>query len=542
MSVSLPDLESPQPASIAEAPAPITLRPVLSARCELGLPHLLLTALLGGLFMAANYVGLRPTDLWCHVAYGEWMLQHRALPAEDPFLAFAEGMPVIDAPWLTQIILAKVYSNAGGEALSTLFALTVLASAVLLARAVFLRTRSLPVVFAGLILYIIVAWSRLWTIRPEMFGMLGFTLLLWLLARQEASPRGSFGKRLLVPIAVLPLFALWANLHGSFVCGLAVLACCLLGEAIEVGCRTRELAAVMRSRRVHRWLLITELATLGTLLNPYGIKLLIWTLTFAASPNLRDVLEWQSLSFSGVGATGFGISLFILLAVFRLSRRRVRPAEYLLLGLFATAAALGVRMLGWYAAILVYVLAPYAAEIIARLQQARTRSKPLTQVRNFRYTCACLLLAWICFALSPSSQQLLGGSGRSPRQLYQEDTPLELTEFLAKHPVKGPVFNPQHWGDWLIVSGGGDRKVLLSTMIHHVPQRVWQDALHIGNAGPGWERTLQKYGIETVILDKKHQPLLATVIKRSPNWRVRHDDDRALVATWRETAAVSASE
>lgn len=541
MSVSLPDLESPEPASVAEAPAQVMLQPVLGARFELGLPHLLLTALFGALFMAANYVGLRPTDLWCHVAYGEWMLQHRAIPTEDPFLAFAAGMRVIDAPWLTQIILAEVYKYAGGEALSTLFALTVLASAVLLARAIFLRTRSLPVVFAGLILYVTVAWSRLWTIRPEMFGMLGFTLLLWLLARQETSPRGSFGKRRLVPIAVLPLFAAWANLHGSFVCGLAVLVCCLLGEAIAVGWRTGNPGAVIRSRRVHRWLLVAELATLGTLLNPYGIGLLIWTLTFAASSNLGDVMEWQSLSFSGVGATGFAVSLIVLLVVFRLSRRPARAADYLLLGLFATAAALGVRMLGWYAAVLVYVLAPHAAEMASRLARHAKLQNLAFAKRNFRYTCACLLMAWICFALSPSSQHVLGGSGRSPQQLYQEDTPLKLTEYLAKNPIKGPVFNPQHWGDWLIVEGGGAGKVLLSTMIHHVPQRVWQDALHIGNAGPGWERTLQKYGIETVILDKKHQPLLATVIKRSPNWRVRYDDDRALVATWRETA-VSASE
>jgi hypothetical protein len=283
------------------------------------------------------------------------------------------------------------------------------------------------------------------------------------------------------------------------------------------------------------------------------MNLLVWTFTFAGSPNLRDVLEWQSLSFTGVGAVGFALSIVLMLAVFRLSPRRVRPAECLLLGLFAVGAALGVRMLGWYAAILVFVLTPHVAEIIARIWPRWHESdaaddsmtgdpmQGLPSGGNFRYTCACLLMAWICFALSPSSQRVLGGAGRSAQQLYQDETPLALTEYLKEHPLEGNVFNPQHWGDWLVVEGSGAGKVLLTTMIHHVPERVWQDALLVANAGPGWERTLQKYNIETVIIDKKNQPLLAGVVKRSPNWRVRHDDERALLATWRDPAGKASS-
>jgi hypothetical protein len=517
----------------------------------LGLPHLVLTALFGALFMAANYVGLRPNDLWCHVAFGQWILDHGSLPAEDPFLAYSQGMPVMNGAWLSQLLLAKVYAIGGGELLSTLFAGTLLAAFVLFGRAFYLRTQSLAITVGALAFSVLVGWSRLWTIRPEVFGTLCFSLLLWLVAGREG--RSSSRHRLLL-FSAAPLFALWASLHGSFVCGLAVLGCQLLGTAVDVAWRHQDWQALLRSRAVRRWLLITELAALGTLFNPEGMDLLVWTVSFAGSPNLRDVAEWQSLSFAGVGGFGFSLSLVTMLFVLRHSRRRVHPADILLMAVFTTAAVLGVRMIGWYAAILAYVLAPHAAEILARWRQrwaAREGSLvetgddgpcSLPQGCNFRYTLACLLLVWICFALSPSSHRVLGGPGRTPEQLYQEDTPLELTEYLRSSVLPGQIFNPQHWGDWILVNGNPGRPIFITTMIHNVPRRVWEDYMRVSTAGPGWERTLHKYRVETVIVDKRHQPLLAAVLKRSQNWRVRHEDDRALLCTWRAESARRTSE
>lgn len=545
MSVSPLDTVIEKPAGVA-APVPETLEPVLSAHQALGLKHLLLTGLFGGLFMAANYVGLRPTDLWCHVAYGRWILEQGTLPRVDPFLANSAGMTVMDGAWLSQVLLAKAYAAGGGELLSTIFSGILLLSYTLLFRAIYLRTGSLAISTGAIVLALAVGWSRLWTIRPEMFGTLCFSLLLWLLAGVDARPSG---RRLLL-VAAAPLFALWVNLHGSFVCGLAVIYCYLLGAAIQAGWRCRNWRAVLASRRVRRWLVVAELATLGSLLNPYGMDLLVWTLAFAGNTNMRDVLEWQSLSFTGVGGIGFALSIVTLLFVLRHSRRRLQPADVLLIGLFGMAAMIGVRMIGWYAAVLIFVLAPHVADIVKRwsthvasdvIESDSLVDDAMPKGRSFRYTFACLLMAWISFALSPASQKLLGET-RTAEQLYQDDTPLELTEYLRKNPPQGRIFNPQHWGDWIVVDGHARGSVFATTMIHNLPARVWQDYMQISAAGAGWERLLQKYTIDVAIIDKKHQPLLASVIKRSPNWRVRYEDERAMVAAWRAELSIPSDE
>ena len=60
------------------------------------------------------------------------------------------------------------------------------------------------------------------TIRPQLFGMLGFAATLWAIARLPSRKH---------PLAWLPaLFALWANLHGSFAMGLVALGCYCLGH------------------------------------------------------------------------------------------------------------------------------------------------------------------------------------------------------------------------------------------------------------------------------------------------------------------------
>lgn len=283
------------------------------------------------------------------------------------------------------------------------------------------------------------------------------------------------------------------------------------------------------------------------------MDLLVWTVAFAGNPNMKDVLEWQSLSFAGVGGAGFALSIALLLFVWRHSRRRVKPTEVLLIALFGVVTMLGVRMIGWYAAILVYVLAPHAADVISRWcgqwpcaaageeEPLATNPAVILSGSSFRYTFACLLLAWICFALSPASQRLLGTT-RTAKQLYQEDTPLDLTAYLRKNPPQGHIFNPQHWGDWILVDGRAGEPIFATTMIHNMPHRVWQDYRQISVAGSGWERLLQKYHIDVAILDKKHQVALAALVKRSPNWSVQYEDDRAVVAAWRSERGKSSDE
>ncbi len=532
----------------------LVIRPVLSTKYALGLKHLGLTAVLGLLFLAVNMVGLRPTDLWCHVAYGEWILDHRALPTSDPFMPLSEGMKVVDTAWLSQVTLALVDKWGGAELLSSLFALTMAAAFTLLARTYFLQTQSVALTIVGLLSAVFVDWSRMWTIRPEMFAAVCFAALLWLIAR-SANRAGVSGSGAALLVGVPALFALWANLHGSFVCGLAVLGCYSLGAAIEAAWRRRDVRTAFRNARVRRWLVLCELAVLGSLCNPYLMDLLLNTLFFAGNENLRDVMEWGPLSLTGVGGVEFALSWVAIAVLFRHSRRRVSATDVLLLAVFSVAAAMSVRMIAWYAPVVVFVLLPHLADICRRVWEGSREPNALEHEpsdddedafylpvgRSFKYSLSCLLMVWICFALSPSSQRLLGGAPRTPEQVYQSQTPLGVSKYLREHPPQGLVFNPQHWGDWLVADGPADIKVFTTTMIHLIPAQVWRDYGRVSQAGPNWQSILERYCVTTLVIDKTNQPMLAGVIRNAADWSVAYEDEQGLVATRRGEGSMQAT-
>lgn len=518
------------------------LSPVLNSRFALGSGHLALTLLLGALFMVANYVGLRPTDLWCHVAYGNWMIARDTLPSEDPFLSLSEGMPVVDNAWLSQLVLAGASRLGGAELLSSLFGVSVLLYFAILAWVFYRQTGRLAGALVGAGVTLAIGWSRLWTIRPEMFAAICFALLLEIVRCVRAArhtglalPRMGW----VICVSVPALFAVWANLHGSFVCGLAVLVCCWVGSAIEAVWRHKSLHAAVRSPSARRWLVLGELAAAGCLLNPYGMKLLVSTLLFSGNENLRSVLEWGPLSLGGIGGLEFAASVGLVLLVFRRSRRAMPAADVLLLAVFGLAAAASLRMLTWYAPVAAFVLLPHLAEWLTRGGAAIRRAAPPLFVRSLKLTLACGLAAWVCFALSPAGTLLLGGQRRTAKQVLQSATPLALTEHLRRHPPRGQVFNPQYWGDWLVEDGPPGIQVFATTMIHLVPGQVWRDYERIYQASPAWQTLLDRYAVTTVVVDKQSQAQLWPAIRNSEKWGVWYEDDQAAVLVRRKPAGKS---
>lgn len=541
---------STQTPPLAEVQEPV-LVPVLSARFALRAVHVALTGVFAALLLLANYMPLRNTDLWGHVLYGQWILAHGALPVEDPIQPLAEGMRVVDASWLAQVVLAVVQQRWGAEGLSSVFAGTLWLTYLLLARACWLQTRSLGATLAATLVALAVGFSRLSTIRPEMFSLLCLALLLWWLAprRGEAAGEVAGGLRGAATWLFVPgLFVVWANLHGSFVCGLALLACQTLGQALETAWRQRSVGAALRDRAMRRWLYLTELAAAATLLNPYGIDLWIEVARFGRNPNLAAITEWGPLVVHGVGGREFVGSIVLLIALWRHSRRRVTAAEVVLLGLMALAALTQVRMMGWYALVLSWVLAPHAADVLSRWGGGETASDGtaddpahLPSGRSWRYSLACLALGWAAFAFSTFSRPLLGGQPRAEAALYNADTPQGVTGYLREHPPEGLVFAPQSWGDWLAWAGPPGLRPFAATHVHLLPPKVWEDYQRLVFVEAGSDAALDRYKVMMVVVDKENQPLLNKAMRRAGAWALRYEDDQAAVFTRIKPAGASSA-
>lgn len=497
--------------------------------------HVALAALWGLLFMIFNNLPLAGGALWGHILYGEWILEHRAVPAEDPFMPLAAGIRVLDQAWLTQVVLAAVEQAGGLEWLSHLFALVVLATYLLLARACFLVSGSLGWSTLATLAALILAGGRATAFRAETFGAFCFALLLWLVASSGALAPGRGGAvarsgRLWAGVPLL--FVLWANLHGSWIFGFAFLASCFAGRVLAVGWRERSLRRVAEDRRSRRWLWLAELALVAALINPYGLDLVLDAFGFDVTGNLREQSSALQLAING----GPGLALLVSWLVIGLLLARGRwpaPAALAPWLFFAGAAATGVQKLTWYAPVFAVVLASAVPAFRGRSASVPRLGDAPAQAGCFGpsplSTMVAVVVAFAAFVFSPLGAGLVAGVSRTTGQLLGPGTPIALTGYLQANPPRGRIFNTQAWGDWLVYEGPPGLEPFVTSKVELVPVRVWLDYQRATQAGYEWERIFNRYRIDTVILDDGAQRLLSRAVRFTDGWSLLYDDGRAVV-------------
>jgi hypothetical protein len=498
----------------------------------LRLPRVLagFVALVGAVFWSYSFQRLHHTDLWGHLAYGRLMSATHALPATEPLMPLAQGMPFVDTAWLAQVLGYRALAYWGPPGVQFLHAAAIATCFAMLAYAFYRRTGHFVISAVGLALFESLNWFQFQIVRPQMAGLVCFVLLLALLSarRWRALYWG-----------VIPLtFAAWANLHGSFVVGLALVSCACLGRAIDVWRRTRLAAAVFRDTRVRRLFLLMELAVVAALLNPYGLRLYWEVLTFSENPNLRNLIEWDPLNFRTMQGELAAATALVLAIVYRLSPRRVSAGEVLALVGLGAAALWSARMLIWWTPVAAgcFVIHAHAAW---RRVHPRTAGATAS-VRSGKWSVVTVGLAWIFFSWTPFGMQVLHGRVRGIKDSVSRDTPVAAVAWLREHPPAGLVFNIFEWGDYLIWAGPPDVKVFVTSQAHLVPRDVWRDYLAVINLSSGWNEVFDRYDVQTLVLDKSERGALISNLKENKQWKRSFEDDLAVVFT-RQTEIAEAS-
>ena len=158
-------------------------------------------------------------DLAAHIRMGETILASGQLPAHSLASYTAPTDPMVAHAWLSEIIFALLFRLGGLPMLSVVTCMIVGATHGLIA--LFLRRRGADPRWAFLAALLSLALaSTHWLTRPHMFSIVGTALTLFLL--ESDRPKRAF--------LFLPLFAIWANLHGGWLYGLT-----MVGAYIEIG-------------------------------------------------------------------------------------------------------------------------------------------------------------------------------------------------------------------------------------------------------------------------------------------------------------------
>ena len=457
--------------------------------------------LLGALIFGLCVRGIAEPDIWWHMRNAAYLLQHHAFPSVDTYSFTAAGSPWLDHEWLSEIPFYLGFKAMGLRGMLVVyFAVLVMIYAGVYYRSCSAGADCKDATIATLLAIFLGKVSI--GPRPQMFGWLCMVGLLLVLDHFQRTGKGLW----LLPL----LFALWINLHGSWVFGMVVLALTIAAGLVE-GEWGRVVARRWSPSELKK-LLLSLVASLAALfLNPFGYKLLLYPfdLLFRQPANMKHIEEWQSVDFN----TGNGklalIVIFALLAAGFALRRRWKLGE-VLLGAFALWAGLShLRLLFFAGLIVVPILAPC-------LTLFPPYERELDKPRLNAGIMAAIVASLIFFF--PSAAKL--------QQKVDETFPTAALEFMQRQHIDGRVFNQDWWGGYMewnapqlkpFIDGRFDIFVYNGTFDDYIKAVVIQTPFEI----------LDKYRIDYVLLEPQ-QPL-GYVLQHSPAWRTIYSDKVAVL-------------
>lgn len=211
-------------------------------------------------------------DLFFHVLTGLRILSDGSIPATDSWSFTAAGSPWMNHQWLTQVLLAWLWQNAGTAGLLAYRMTVFLATAWALGSAIWKRCPH-PLWSTVLFAFPLAFYAQLINLRPQGVTYLGTALVILLLT-------GLRQRRIWSVAALCLLFPLWANMHAGFLFGIGIAAAGILALYLD--------GMLNRFPTV----LLLGLPALLTLANPEGIYLWQYIFREFGAPHI-DLPEWN---------------------------------------------------------------------------------------------------------------------------------------------------------------------------------------------------------------------------------------------------------
>ncbi|HZN36528.1 MAG TPA: hypothetical protein VFB80_22015 [Pirellulaceae bacterium] len=496
---------------------------------SLSFARLIAVCTLSGIFMLTAFNRLNHTDLWGHLNFGRWMAEHQALPATDPFATAPAATPVLQAAWLSQLAGYEVQTHFGNEGLALGHALLVtLTAGIVMLAAVRRGAPALWAWAAGLAMFLL-DLPIVGTIRPQLFGQLGLALVLLACAEM---PRRTH------PLLWLPVVAaLWVNLHGSILMGIAVLGIYAASVSWtawqEAG---GDAAKLLRDRRLYVVWGALLLVLAAACLNPHGPQLLARVLLFNEHAALSSISEWRPLSPLSLTGGLMIVSVGLAALLARCSAKKWELYEIGLLLLFGLATLPAIRMLAWWAIVWPVVCIPHAAaawrkRLADRAGEPAQAGDEPTAMR----TVLAMGFVFMTLLVAPPTFAIVAGYGRGEGAITVTDTPIYVADEAVRRDLSGNIATPMDWSDFLVWKSGGRLKPLVHSHVHLTELDTWRDYEAVFRGDEVWLHLLRGHHMQYVLVQKKRYPDLLKAIlmeDRSGQGGVRiiYQDQRCLLA------------
>lgn len=454
---------------------------------------------------------LNDPDFWFHLKGGEYTVLN-GIPRTDPFSFTYYGYPWVDHGWLSGLIFYLIQSRFGFNALIFLFAVIATFAFWL----VFRRCSAHPFIAGFAVFLGALSVAPNIGVRTRVFTLLFTSIFLLLLTNYSRRAQGK------IIWLLVPIMALWVNLHGGFVIGFVLIGLAMIGTVLDKWFGDDQLPLWPRLGVLG---LVLGGCLLAALLNPYAAEMFSIPGRVLQSPIYKEVVvDWRSPDFHQSDLFPFLLLFLITTAALALSPVRPKPSE-LLFFLATLYAALNTQR---NVLIFPLVAVPLFANYFQHWLDANALGKPLRQNTLFSGRANLLallfLLPLVLFAVKLKST--VYGEFRQETM----DVPLKAVEYLKEKQIVGNTFTvPNVWANYLIWEMPSNPVFIDGRDVY--PEQFVQEYVDIALGMRDWREPFDRYGVQIAIVPR--ESVLATAIKNAHDWQQVYDDEMAVVFTRR---------
>lgn len=430
----------------------------------------LLLALTCAATFAACYQPLWDPDTYWHLAVGREIWQTGHLLRTQALCFTAQDLPWEDTEWLFHVLVYPIWKIGGDVGLGLVTALLG-SSAVALAYRAVRAAGGNAAVHGFYFIALLGTYQTRIRMRPDLFSLVFMAILVEGLVRWK--PGGPRWGRFVVFLTAL--FWVWAQCHGGWAFGMALLGACLAGWALD-GIRERWLGP-----RVLCEIVLAGIAPAAAIFaNPYGWRIPWFPLKSLMGfwdPNLVQIAEWERTPFEGTYLPLLFALAFLAVASL-LEWHALTWQQLLWLGSQAFLGLCWVR----YTAFAIVSLAPVAA----------MRVRPLLRIP---LAASCLwALALLAAAVAVGYDLATVPTQWDLSQRY----PVSEAQFLQREKVPGNLLNTYDVGGYLDWFAYPQNRPFMDGRYYPFI-RPLKDFYEAHNTVEGYEKFLSAYRFDAAI-------------------------------------------
>lgn len=459
-------------------------------------------------------------DFFWHLSTGKWIYEQRAVPSEDPFnfttpqdasRSSVRTTFILQSYWLGQLLIFAVYSL--GNYIGVVLFMSLLFLLILVFLSIWLRGKGLHV-YTVIMLLLVPAYilGEFVGARPNQMSFLMAVIALYLVEETRTMSKKAF----FLP----PVIALWSNIHGGFILGVAMIFIYMTAETVIKLYRSYQGEAY---RGYFRIMLIFFVSILFGFMNPQGYNVLL-ALKETSAVALRTISEHQTPftimkvahTYIYVGFTVLCVFLTFVHIVLSLKNKKLDLAHTMLLLSLIVLSLTSIRFIPFLALFMTPVISGSFGELLER---------PIARTERFGIV-QCFLCILLVAALYIGFDNTV-----FKKPVLSEHFPVRAVAFLKEQEIEGNIFNFLDFGGYIDWALYPEKKTFIDG--RNLVNSVYESHDTVMRRLPGWDTVLDSYKVKTILIPPVTRTGgifgLTLALYKDERWRLVYGDSAALV-------------